>query len=346
MVELSVLLPVYNAQDFISQAIESILKQTFENFELVIIDDGSTDNTAKIISNFVDKRIRYFKNENNLKLIETLNKGISLCVGKYLARMDADDICHPQRFELQIAHLKNNPETAVVGSNIIFIDRHNRIIGRGIKAPETHHAIVWEFLKRCALYHPTVMINKELIGSELSYDSNYPHAEDYELWMRLSRKFKLANMSQDLLRYRIHKESITAKYSDESLSSMMRAITKNAPISLSERELFLYRMPWKVNHQDDVSILINNIGKELDQYCNSENVQEREIRILRKSVFSRLFFLIIYLVSITKTPQIYKFIQLKKVIKVYQFEIFQCFMKMCRDFYHRFFKRFVFERGK
>ncbi|MFT5919102.1 MAG: glycosyltransferase involved in cell wall biosynthesis, partial [Granulosicoccus sp.] len=116
----TVLLPVYNAEKFLEQAIRSVLDQTFTEFEFLIINDGSTDRSEEIIVSFNDSRIRYIKNETNLKLIKTLNKGIEFASGKYIARMDADDISLPTRFEQQVALLEKQPEIGVCGTNCII----------------------------------------------------------------------------------------------------------------------------------------------------------------------------------------------------------------------------------
>lgn len=207
MPKISVILPCYNAESTISEAIQSILTQTFSDFELIVIDDGSRDHSANIVESFNDTRILFIKNEKNLGLIRTLNKGIDLASGEYIARMDADDIALPERFAKQVCFLDTHPEVALLGTGYECFPKTKTIIP--IEKPT-----LLDMLKACPFGHPTVMFRrKKFLEAGLRYDLNYPHAEDYELWSRAIRVFTCCNLQEPLLKYRVHLNSITSTQS-------------------------------------------------------------------------------------------------------------------------------------
>lgn len=205
---ISVLMSAYNAGKYVHEAIDSILKQTFKDFEFIIIDDASTDNTRKIISSFVDKRIKLIKNKRNLGLARSLNKGLGLCSGKYIARMDADDISLPDRLDTQFNHLKVNKDTGIVGSWIECFDgRFNKKI---IKYPVNNDEIRSMLLFDCVIAHPSVLMRKSVLDKyKLRYDHKMLTAGDYEFWSKVITKTKISNINKVLLLYRIHRDQMT-----------------------------------------------------------------------------------------------------------------------------------------
>jgi glycosyltransferase involved in cell wall biosynthesis len=208
---ISVILPVYNGEVYLQQAIQSVLEQSFRGFELIIINDGSMDNSEKIILSFSDPRIVYLKNESNSGLIFTLNRAISLSKGGYIARMDADDICLRERFEKQKEFLDKNPEIDVVGSLIRFIDENNQPGGQPVFDKETvsNKSIRDMLPNENCLSHPSIMTRTPIL-KEFQYKSYQKNIEDYDLWLRLQNHHKkMAKIPEVLLLYRIHGESIT-----------------------------------------------------------------------------------------------------------------------------------------
>ena len=208
--EVSVILPAHNAENYITDAINSILKQTFINFELIIINDGSTDGTQIIIDKFKnsDKRIRAYSRENR-GLVATLNEGIDLATGKWIARMDADDIALPSRLEKQLIWIEKT-QADICGSWI-------KLFGSGKKRtatyPITDQGIKTNFLFGTSFAHPTVMIRTDVIKM-LRYRHTWEKCEDYDLWVRAAKYgWKMANIPEVLLYYRIHKNQITLKHS-------------------------------------------------------------------------------------------------------------------------------------
>ena len=200
--KVSVLMPVYNTQEeYLRQAIESILSQTFTDFEFVIIDDGSTNNAADVIKSYQDKRIKYVYKENS-GIMDTLNKGIEICSAEYIARMDGDDIALPQRFEKQVAYLDSHPDVSLVSAIYerfpdYFIPNFPEKVG------------LLDMLHQCAIAHPLVMLRKkDFVSKGLLYASRY--SEDYDLWVRaLMAGLKLANVQEILLKYRWHPANLS-----------------------------------------------------------------------------------------------------------------------------------------
>lgn len=208
----SVILPVYNAEKYIYDAVSSILNQSYTNFELLILNDGSTDDSLKIIEQFNDNRITLINNESNLKLISTLNKGIALSKGEYIARMDADDICHVDRFKMQVEFMESNPDYILCGSWANIIDSHGTKKGT-IKRIDQHDLLKVNMLFTTPFIHPTVFLRSSVLKNE-EYSHEALHCEDLELWMRLSEKYngKFYNVPEYLLNYRIHESNISVQH--------------------------------------------------------------------------------------------------------------------------------------
>lgn len=205
---ISVILPVYNAEKYVSQALESISNQTFKDFEIIAINDGSTDNSLNIMQEYAKKepRMRIISRENR-GLVATLNEGIQQAKGKWIARMDADDISLPERFEKQLKFFEDNSDIKICGTFCRCFGNSNNIL----KYPTTSRGINEAMLFSCPLAHPTVMGDRNLF-LENPYDITYEAAEDYELWARLALKsVKMANLDKVLLLYRVHTKQISYK---------------------------------------------------------------------------------------------------------------------------------------
>ncbi len=208
---ISVILPVYNGEKYLKLAIDSILHQTLSNFELIIINDGSTDESEKIIHTFKDPRIRYFCNEVNIGFSSTLNKGIEVSRGEYIARMDADDISLPFRFEKQMEFLLLHPEIAILGTAVQLIDEKGGIFGEW-KYPLLAEELKLQIKKTCCFAHPSVIFKKSCVMDIGLYHSNYIFGEDYDLWFRLLEKYPGANLPETLLQYRIHSTQMSSTH--------------------------------------------------------------------------------------------------------------------------------------
>jgi GT2 family glycosyltransferase len=202
--QVSVILPVYNSEAYLAAAVESILNQSFEDFELIAVEGGSSDRSPEILSGFAgrDARVRVVR-QSARGLVGALNHGISLARGEFLARMDADDVSRPERFERQLRFLHDNPTIAVVGSAITLIDDRGRQI-REIDYPLGPYEVARSLETGSALAHPAVMMRREAVQRMGGYREVLDHAEDYDLWLRMSEQHGLANLPDRLLLYRHH----------------------------------------------------------------------------------------------------------------------------------------------
>ena len=205
----SVILPVFNAEKYIKECIESLLSQSYTNMEIIIINDGSTDGSDRIISTFLnDKRILYIKRDNR-GLVYSLNEGISKSKGVYIARMDADDICFPERLQKQVDFFNSNKGYGLVGCRVFLINEEGERIGKCYR-PLTDIAIKTYALYGSPFAHPSVMFNTTVIPkNELVYDSEFYPIEDLNLWLDLIEKYKSKNIKERLLSYRICDTSIS-----------------------------------------------------------------------------------------------------------------------------------------
>jgi len=232
----TVLMPVYNSEKFLREAVESILNQTFSDFEFLVINDGSTDKSVEIIESYNDSRIRLVHNEQNLGLIATLNKGLNLANGEYIARMDGDDISLVHRLEKQVEFLDCNPDIAICGTLIKTFGNVNSSVFR---YPQDSDLIKSTLLFKCALAHPAVMIRKSAIDG-LYFNYSYKHAEDYELWTRASKFLKFYNIQDVHLLYRMHENQVSQGHSQDQLISTRKIMLnqlKEFGIEPTEEEL-------------------------------------------------------------------------------------------------------------
>lgn len=224
----SVIMPVYNAEKYIAESIESILHQSYSNFEFLIFDDGSTDNSKEIISRYAarDKRIIAFYSSINLGYVVHLNKGILEARGELIARMDSDDISLPDRILCQVEFLKTNPDVSLVGSSTIRIDENGSELGvdRRHVLPDV---LLWQSFFTNPLAHPTVMFRKTVAIAAGLYNPVKLPAEDFELWTRILREYRVSNLNIPLLKYREHSHSISQLKGDFQRENSMQALKEH-----------------------------------------------------------------------------------------------------------------------
>jgi glycosyltransferase involved in cell wall biosynthesis len=232
--KITVLMPVYNCELYIKEAIDSILNQTFDDFEFLIIDDASTDETVGIIKEYNDLRIKLIVKPINTGYTNSLNYGLTVARGAYIARMDGDDISLPERFAKQVAFLDANPDVALCGTLY-------QILGSDTicNHPLSHEEIKVKLISGCYIAHPTVMIRRAALElHNLRYDPNMEPAEDYDLWSRMVFLEKVANIGKVLLYYRIHSAQTSIIRSEKqkkvSLEIRIRMLQKVMPLLNSE----------------------------------------------------------------------------------------------------------------
>lgn len=263
---ISVILPVYNSERYLAEAIESVLAQSFKSFELIIINDGSKDKSLSIIQHYMhaDERVRLI-NRNNKGLVYSLNEGILLSKGRFIARMDADDICLPTRFEEQLTYMEKH-KLDVCGSWIQPFNQSKKLKKR--KLPISHSEIIVSSLFHCSFAHPSVMIRKTVFKN-LKYE-NVP-AEDYLLWCKIILEgYKVGNIPRVLLEYRIHDSQITQNHkgalresSDQIASFFANNLGEDEIKVTKQKELFL---------RNNCQKLYPNIDRTLIKLINKYNL--------------------------------------------------------------------------
>lgn len=261
MCKVSVLMPVFNAEKYLAEAIDSIISQTWEDWELVIINDGSTDSSLSIVESYTDKRILLINNELNLGLIKTLNKGIELCKGEYIARMDADDVAHPERLQKQVSFLDQNRNHILCGTNAQIINNKGEIVGK-IMNPTSNTLLQISLLFTNPFIHPSMMIRKSAFKDNL-FDEKALHVEDFELWTRLASKGKIANLEQALLKYRWHDTNVSIKHAniqERAKNEIIKGQLLKLDIKATEEELYLHRLTFQ---------LYNFGTKKVDSHLNT-----------------------------------------------------------------------------
>ena len=202
-IPVSILLAVYNGASTLHSAVESLRQQTLRQWELILVDDGSTDTTASVATELgaLDPRIRVVTNDRNLGLAESLNRAFRMSSGEFIARMDADDRSLPERFMLQLDFLRTHPDVAVLGTAAHEIDSSGRRIGLTTRR-EHHDVIAAHMFKENPFIHPSVMLRREFLEALAGYDQTLRRAQDYDLWLRGYQSFRYHNLPEPLLEYR------------------------------------------------------------------------------------------------------------------------------------------------
>ena len=212
MPKVTVLMTVYNGERHLREAVESIVHQTFQDFEFLIINDGSTDGTRELVLSYSDPRIRLLDNGHNLGQTRSLNRGLELAEGQYIARQDADDISEPERLARQVAFLETHTEVALLGTWYTKIDTEGTPLGER-RLPCNSIQVRWSLLFFCPFVHSAVMFRKSAVLEQIGfYNEAFVYAQDYELWSRIARCLLVANLGEYLVRYRITPWSMTSTY--------------------------------------------------------------------------------------------------------------------------------------
>jgi glycosyltransferase involved in cell wall biosynthesis len=255
---ISVVIPVYNAERYILKALLSVCEQSYQNLQIIVLDDGSTDRSKTIIESVKDERIQLVSRENR-GLIATLNEGVQLSHGAYIARMDADDICLPDRFTQQLTYFESHSGFGVLFTGLEYIDAGDKVLRKKV-SHEIREIEPVELLFGCPVCHPTAMFNMNVLKKEdIRYDSEFDKTEDFELWTRLSSMTKIGILSNVLFKYRIHAESITSNNNTEQRETAVRAITKNLSHAKSAGLNKAFSVIYN-NHQGDDSAVTTFIA--------------------------------------------------------------------------------------
>jgi glycosyltransferase involved in cell wall biosynthesis len=278
--EISVILPVHNGQQYLKEAIESILNQTFPDFELIVINDGSTDSSESIILDYKDSRIKYLRQEN-AGVGATLRKGCALANGTYIARMDADDICFPQRFEVQKAYLDYNPKTVLVSNAVVYIDQSGNSIGRSF--PYTSGYAINKILKiGSPICHPGVMMRKSAYESTGGY-KGFKLLEDLCLWIELSKHGSLHNIRTPLMKYRILNTSVSRSITNDQYKIFIEMLDKMLfEGTINDREIFEFNRMFEMAEKETMK----NNGRKVNEI--NSNITNSKTETLLYNLFSGL----------------------------------------------------------
>ncbi|RKS45139.1 glycosyl transferase family 2 [Gillisia mitskevichiae] len=248
---ITVIMPVYNSEHYVREAIESILSQTFTDFQFLIIDDASTDQTISIINSYKDPRINLIEKPKNTGYTKSLNLGLKIAKGKYIARMDSDDISLPKRFEKQISFLEANLEYMLCGTSYSVMGNDETIL-----VPTSYEEIKLNLLWGNCIAHPTVMLRNEVFKKyHLKYDPNMEPSEDFDLWVQLLPQGKLHNLKEELLLYRMHNSSVSRQRASEQENTAIEVrlkLIQNLDLILKPDELNLLKRIFRKNEAIDV----------------------------------------------------------------------------------------------
>lgn len=226
--KVSIIICTYNRSDLLPKAIESILKQSFDDFEIIIIDDASQDNTKEIVERYInrDQRIKYFKNVQNLGIAASRNRGVSLAQGEYIAMLDSDDYwLSPDKLKKQVAVLESDREVGLIGTGIICVDENNNEIKKDIYETEDKN-IRAQILAKNQFAQSSVLFRKKAFLEVGAYGENFFVCEDLDLWLAIGRKYKLVNLSEPLVAYLIHSRGISKSRKKEIIMTTDKIIDK------------------------------------------------------------------------------------------------------------------------
>jgi glycosyltransferase involved in cell wall biosynthesis len=287
--QISVLMSVFNGESFLRESIDSILQQSFTDFEFIIINDYSTDSTLSILTSYSDYRIKIVNNDFNIGLTKSLNKGLKLALGKYIARIDADDIAYKNRLENQFNFLEKNKEIAILGTQAIT---NGRFFYYKTKLPIEDYLIKWNLFFFNPIVHPSVMYRTDIIKSFGGYNEEKLVGQDYDLWTRLFFHAKFANLTEPYIFLRRHKNNITVKNSDKQFSTALETINNFLCIALNkkftneEMKGFFFH---EFENKKDINRTILLIVDIYNYFLKSQILSNLEMSTLKKDKNNRLF---------------------------------------------------------
>jgi glycosyltransferase involved in cell wall biosynthesis len=292
----AVLMTVYNASEFLKEAIDSILNQTFTEFDFVIVNDGSTDSSESIIKHYKDDRIKLLSYQENKGFAYALNVGLASISAKYIVRMDADDISLPIRIEKLVAYMEANSSIGIYGSSLKRFGKDNEIWNPAINDA----AIKARLLFATAMMHPTIIIRNEVLTStQLKYRNNFPPSEDYDFFYRLSAFTNFANTNEVLYHYRIHTTNMTAMSFEKRIESKKRLyqfILSDFGIVPTEDELLLhfgFSKNTLLPNYTNLKKYKNWLNKIKNYNLIHKKINTSELELLLQNKWDRLFYVLL-----------------------------------------------------
>lgn len=282
--KVTVMMPVYNGERYISDAIKSILSQTLRDFELLIMNDGSTDNTLRVVRSFNDPRIRIIENEKNLGTILTRNRGLKECRGEYVAMLDSDDLAYPERLQKQVDFLDKNPDFGLVGTWVDLMDSEGKKIDASWRGDTESEEVPIVLLFHNCFSFSSVMLRREAIPTEGFRDGFIP-TEDYEIWTRIIKNWKADTLREVLTTYRIHEKSLSKTKHDlqQSLvNQIVRSQLKKIGVDPTENEMAIHRTNDTYRGVDVKKFIISREKWLLNLIQKNDNTGVYDKRVFRR----------------------------------------------------------------
>ena len=293
----TVLMTVYNGKNYLNEAIESVLCQTLDNYEFLIVDDASTDNSIEIINSYKDSRIKLLKNRENIGQTASLNEGLAIAQGQYIARFDQDDVCLPKRLEDQVAFFKKNPSISILCSREYSIDEQGKRIGVWKRDLNNYGAFLgYIILGLNPVWTPSVMFTKDVFLQLGGFDVAYGPASDFEFWSRIALKRLDAKVVPEFHQLRrIHDQSQSNLKADEQLKATKKAVS-NVITYFSEKEdnrdllgaLLLENFKISKFNKKDFLVVSKKINTLIENICLKQNLNNDEITSLKILMFKRM----------------------------------------------------------
>lgn len=287
----SVVIPVYN-RPHVVETIKSICRQTYQNLEILVIDNDSTDDTQQQVLSINDTRVKLYVNEKNMGQTFSINRGLELANGKYIARIDSDDIALPTRIQKQVEFMEKNPDYVLCGSFVKFISDDDKELFV-VKMPTTYKGIEFMHTIACGMYHPAAMYRKSIIDQfGIRYDPNIKMAEDYDLWIKLMRHGKALNLPEILVLYRRGNNNDSQKYRslmEKESTEIRKRYCQEVNYEEKERKKVLELI--SLEHQKDLKIFtVVKITKKYIDYLNRHiERDEEDYRIVKQHIFLKIY---------------------------------------------------------
>lgn len=291
--QISIVMSVYNGEHYLTQAMDSLLSQTFPDFDVIVVNDGSTDGTTRILDDYAkqDLRVRILSNPQNIGLAVSLNRGMEEAGGKYIARMDADDISLPQRLEKQFEFMETHPDVGILGTAIEQIDSTGRVTMQRLY-PSESILICWQLMYENPICHPSVMLRRTLLKNN-QYNPDLITAQDYDLWSRLAGITLLANLPDVLLRLRKHGRNLTYQKEIQQRENSYLISQKyiesllDRPISQdTARDVWHYRDLKNPNHVLITTRILDEVARSI---LSKSDWSTTERQVLQQKIAHTLF---------------------------------------------------------
>lgn len=302
MPKITVLMSVYNGEKYLRKAIESILNQTYGNFEFLIINDGSTDSSAKIVHSYQDSRIHFINNHKNIGLTKSLNKGLALAKGEYIARQDADDISNLKRFEKQVNYLERNSEVVLLGTQARIINSKGFVskIPNFRKLPTNEISIRWYCMINNPFIHSSIMIRRKIIWGEYGgYNNSFITSQDYELWSRIVYTHVCRNLKESLVDFRWHRKNISSNYTPENMiwvGKIYQQAIKNGLGKTINKEWInqwiIKNHPKWYSEKINIDWITKKIELMFEQFCYNNNINDynKELFLFKQNILFKIVF--------------------------------------------------------